>query len=371
MAKLLDKRSLAIAACIFLCTSSGVSQVAPVPAPEVSLVLTDSSQIIGALISQTSTQASIRTTSFEDSAGQAPATITVDISKISSCSMVAPGVHPISVGGVNCAPVASGVRSGFQNASLSVGYVGSAQRDESAKGTITLADYQGLDTTGSFRGKTYLFLNAAYDDKWKATPHSSNVTNTYEGLLQQSLFRGSVPESQCSADDPPLAYQLIGHAYHNNSQGILVDQSYGFGILKSLIFTKSKDAPQPGCSRPADSFAQRLDLSADIRSVNYLLYSPGTSDHGIGTQLQIGYSKVFRSKQIVGLTIGGVPVYNRADMSQASGALIYIVPFNASWGLKLNVQDEYYEIAPKTFNKNYVNVSIGITFTAPKAASSK
>jgi hypothetical protein len=365
--KLLDNKWPVVAVCMFLCPSSGVAQVAAAPGPDVSLVLKDSSQLVGTFITQTKTQATIRTTSFEDS----PLVVIIDIGKISSCSMVAPGVTPISLGDVHCTAATSGVRNGFQNASVSVGYVGSAQRDESAKGSITLAGYQALDTTGSFRGKTYLYLNAAYDDKWKATRNSSNVTQTYEGLLQQSVFARPTPKSQCSSDNPPLAYQIIGHAYHNNSQGIQVDQSYGFGILKSLILTKSKDSPPAGCSRTADPFAQRLDLSADIRSVNYFLYSPGTSDHGVGTQLQIAYSRTFRSKQVVGITLGGVPVYNRLDMSQASGDLTYLIPFNASWAVKLNVQDEYYEIAPKTFNKNYVNLSIGINFTPPKATSSK
>jgi hypothetical protein len=93
--------------------------------------------------------------------------------------------------------------------------------------------------------------------------------------------------------------------------------------------------------------------------------------HGVGTQLKIGYSKRFLSQQSVVITVGGVPVYNRAAMSQASGTLYYVVPFKSSWALQFSVSDNYYEIAPKTFNKNYVNLAVGLKFTPPKTVTQK
>jgi hypothetical protein len=359
--------TLLVVVALLVSVSPAVSQPSSAPSPQVTITLIDGSQLTGAVQSENKTAVTIIQTNSQMQV--------VQISQIVSCVMVAPRVHSISVGGSHCTPVVSDIHyDGFQSASVSVGYTGSAQRDESAKGTVELAYYQRLDTQkfkGSFRGDTLLNLAASYDDKWKSTPNSSNVTQVYQGLLQQRIYTRRTPQSQCGTDNLPLAYQITASAYRNNSQGIQVDQSYGFGVLKSFVVVKSKGTPGEGCSRPYDQFAQRISLSADVRSVNYLLYSPGGTDHGVGTQLQIGYSRMFPSRQAVGLTIGGVPVYNRSAMSQAAGDLIYAVPASALWAITFNVQDEYYEIAPKTFNKNYVTFSVGLKFTSPRITSTK
>ena len=275
--------------------------------------------------------------------------------------MIDLGIPSTTVGGHTCGVAITTIHTGFQQATLSLGYVGSAQRDESAKSTVTFAGFQKVSSTGSFRAQTKLFLNVSYDDKWKATPVSSNVTQLYEGILTQNILTRRTPSAACSSDDSPLALQMTGHAYHNNSQGIRVDHSYGFGVSKTFVFGHSTDQIKPGCARAADPYSQRVLLGADVRSVNYILYPPGSTLHGVGTQLQIGYSRAFPSKQVIGLTAAGIPVYNRATMSQAAGIFEYDVPIKSSWAVQFSVSDNYYEIAPKTFNKNYVNTGLGLS----------
>lgn len=361
---------LLLALYAFICANSGISQPNPPQPQTIIFVLVDGSQLTGTVLSQSPKQIEIITNSFHTS-GEPPVHVVLDTANIASCSMAEPSVIPFQNGKLICTAAVTAIHSGFQSASLSLGYIGSAQRDESAKGTITLAGFQSLNKTGSFRGKTYSFLNGSYDDKWKSTPLSSNVTHTYEGLLTQGIFSKPTPASKCSSDDYPFAYQLTGHAYHNNSQGIDVDQSYGIGISKSLVLGKAAGPTSPGCQRAANPYSNRVEMSADIRSVNYMLYPPGSNVHGVGTQLQIGYSSMFPSKQIVAMTIGGVPVFNRADMSQAAGIFLYEVPFNSSLSMQFTVTDNYYEIAPKTFNKNYVNIGLGLKFTPPKTVTVK
>jgi len=346
---------------VALC-AAGFSQTAHPGMPAVVLVLSDGSQLAGALSDQDATQVTIATASI--------GTVHVDKTKIVSCAMTAVGATPYIIAAktpIVCTAAIPAIHSGFVQATISVGYIGSAQRDESAKASVTFADYQGLEReTGSFRGKTNLALSVAYDDKWKATPLSSNVTQDYAGLLTENIFLRRTPNVKCSSDGYPAAILLTGSAYHNNSQGIQVDQSYGFGVKKSYAFGGSNAGAAAGCQRSPVIYTQRLELSADIRSVNYQLYSPGKNVHGVGSQLGIGYSRVFPSKQVLGFTLAGVPVFNNADMWQASGNVEYFIPITKSLSLTPSVSDNYYEIAPKTFNKNYVNLAIGLKFAPVK-----
>jgi len=264
--------------------------------------------------------------------------------------------------------------NGLQAVSISLGYTGSAQRDENAKGSVVATLFQGLDVAhqiGSYRGTTSLTLSATYDDKWKSTPDSSNVTQLYQGLLTESILTRRAPRSACDGASLPYAYQVVGDAYHNNSQGIRVDQSYGFGVSKTFVFVKSPDMTDKNCPRSSGHPKQALSLIADLRSVNYSLYSTAKEDHGIGTRLELGYSRTSSSGQAVGLTVRGVPVYSSPEMSRAEGDFIYLVPVRKLWAITFNVQDDYYQIAPKTFNKNYVAVTVGLKFTPPKPAAAK
>lgn len=362
------RRSWRFVLCPLVCASFGLSQVAS--PPQILFVLTDGSQLTGTVASQDGNHIEVLTNSFRQS-GEPPVSVILDPRNVASCSMIDLGIPPTTVGGHMCGAAISPIHTGLQQATLSLGYVGSAQRDESAKSTVTFAGYQKVSSTGSFRAQTKLFLNVSYDDKWKATPLSSNVTQLYEGLLTQNIFNRRTPSAACSSDDAPLAFQITGHAYHNNSQGIRVDQSYGFGISKTFVLGQSTDPIKPGCARAANPYSSRFLVGADVRSVNYILYPPGSTLHGVGTQFQLGYSRTFPSKQVVALTIAGVPVYNRTTMSQASGIFDYAVPIKSSWAVLFSVSDNYYEIAPKTFNKNYVNISLGIKFSPAKTATPK
>ena len=362
------RRCWRFALCSLVYANLGLSQIAS--PPQVLFVLTDGSQLTGTVGSQDGNHIEVLTNSFRQP-GEPPVPVILDPRNVASCSMLDVGVSPTTVGGHACGAAISPIHSGLQQATLSLGYVGSAQRDESAKSTVTFAGYQEVSSTGSFRAQTKLFLNVSYDDKWKATPLSSNVTQLYEGLLTQNIFTKRTPVAACSSDDAPLAFQITGHAYHNNSQGIRVDQSYGFGVSKTFVLGHSTTPTKVGCMRAVNPYSSRLLVGADARSVNYILYSPGSTLHGVGTQFQLGYSRTFPSKQVVALTISGVPVYNGTTMSQASGIFDYAVPVKSSWAVLFSVADNYYEIAPKTFNRNYVNISLGIKFSPAKTAASK
>jgi hypothetical protein len=329
-------------------------------APTVVLLLKDGTQLTATVLSQSKTQVVVAVASFS-APGQPPMQLVLDPAAIASCTLIDPIAGAVKVADRPCAKT---IHSGFQSVSIALGYIGSAQRDESAKGTVVVAGYQGLDSAGSFRGKTTLVLGVAYDDKWKATPLSSNVTQNYSGILTQDIFSQRTPMMKCPSDDPPFAYALTASAYHNNSQGIQVDQSYGFGFSKAFVIAKAAGPPASGCRRAAAPSFSTIGLTADLRSVNDTLYAPGQNAHGVGTQLQVSFSRTFLpSKQTVVLTAGGVPVYNNTAMSEAMGSFMYAVPILSTVQLLVQAEDNYDEIAPKTFNKNYLNLSIGIKYS--------
>jgi hypothetical protein len=255
--------------------------------------------------------------------------------------------------------------NGFQAASLSGGIVGSAQRDASVKSSFTLASYQGLDSQGSFRAKTGIVGTASYDDKWKSTPLQANVTQLYEGILKQDVFLKRTPLAKCGSDVQPLSVHVTGYAYHNNSQGIRVDQSDGVGVQKTWVSAAKSATPSTACAKSAPIHPFTVELEGDIRSINYILYQAPGASHGLGIGVRIGASKMLAKSQVIAFSITGTPVLNDASMSNASGYATYVIPINPQWGLQFTVSDNYYQVAPTTFNKNYVSATFGVKYTAP------
>lgn len=358
--------SLAIVLAGLLCGSASPRADAQVAAanPFVVITLQDGGQLTGIIASQTPTTAVIQTSSL-DSSGAVLSSVTLHKDGFKSCTMRDPNTPAVPLFGTACTAVTATFFNGFQAASLSGGIVGSAQRDASVKASFTLAAYQGLDSHGSFRAKTGFVGTASYDDKWKSTPLQANVTQLYEGILTQDVFFRRTPLAKCGSDAQPLSVHVIGYAYHNNSQGIRVDQSDGVGVQKTWVGATQGGAVTAECTRGVPVHPFTVQLEGDIRSVNYILYQAASASHGIGIGIRIGASKMFAKSQVIAFSISGTPVLNDVSMSNASGYATYVIPINPKWSLQFTVSDNYYQVAPTTFNKNYVSATFGVKYTAP------
>ena len=188
--------------------------------------------------------------------------------------------------------------------------------------------------------RTWLILTPSYDDKWKAKRPSSNVTQVYSGTLQHLFIRSA-----------NTSVYLLGHAYHNNTQGIRVEQAYGLGLLKDFDFLH------------VGSF----ELYADIRAISQTLYAPGKDALLVGSSFALQYYRALPGKLTFQAKFGGVPVYNQGSSWEASGLTEISYSVTSKVSLVLGTVDNYYEIAPKTFNKNYSKSTISIQYAPVKA----
>jgi len=219
----------------------------------------------------------------------------------------------------------------LRKASLSVSGFDSASRDIGVKATLDLD--HGLQNEGL--GETELVTNGTYDDKWKHTAFSSNVTQNYSASLSQlRQFR------------PSAAWGPYASAYHNNTQGIRVEQIYGAGITQAVRLPT----------------AYNLSLSIGMQAMFDNLYAPGNSTNLGGLHLGAELSHDFRNRTSIDVKVEGTPVFTQDRAWTAAGNFDLKIPISRRWAIELQAVDNYYEIAPKTFNKNYLGPSIGVSF---------
>ncbi len=227
---------------------------------------------------------------------------------------------------------------GLEKLTVSLGFTGSAQRDESYSAAPTFYDF--TENT-----RTLLSLSASYDDKWKAAAHSSNVTQVYSGDLSEMLF----PRK-------PVPFVLGGSAYRNNSQGVVIDEAYRGGIAVPIQV----------------SAMTGFQLSGDLRAIYDQMNAPGPTAWMVGSYLGGSYSECFpdqnekvcsASSGSVDMKVGIIPVFNRAKSWQGSGVFDAFKPLSKTMSVGLTVIDNYLEIAPKGFNKNYLKISLAFKYT--------
>lgn len=217
------------------------------------------------------------------------------------------------------------------SASIALAGFDSAAKDAGGKVTFSLT--HGLQDEGS--GATFFNASTTYDDKWKSTPLSSNVTHNYWGFLSQSWAINSL-----------TAWGLFANAYHNNSLGIRVDQDYGVGITREVKMP-NKDY---------------LTLMVVGQAMLFNLYSPGKDAKLGGVKVSAELHHKFINKTSIDLTVGGTPVFPESNAWNANGEFNLKFPISKRWSFSFDVVDNYYEIAPKTFNKNYLENTIGLKF---------
>jgi hypothetical protein len=177
--------------------------------------------------------------------------------------------------------------------------------------------------------------SGTYDDKWKNTAFSSNVTQNYSAaLFQLRQLR------------PSTAWGPYATAYHNNTQGIRVEQVYGAGITQAVKLASS----------------DYLSLSVGMQAMLDNIYTPGKSTNLGGVHLGAELDHEFGNRTSVDVKLGVTPVFTQDRAWNAAVDFDFLIPISRRWSLQFEVVDNYYEIAPKTFNKNYLAPSIGISF---------
>jgi hypothetical protein len=219
----------------------------------------------------------------------------------------------------------------LRKASLSVSGYDSASRDIGAMATLDFD--HGLTNEGW--GETRFLMSGSYDDKWKHAPLTSNVTQNYSGSLQQlRQFRKTT------------YFVPYARAYHNNTQGIRVEQVYGASATQPVTIPHGYN----------------VELSAGPQGIVDNLYAPGHSTNLFGLRLSSYLDHVFPNKFEIETDASYTPVFTQARAWSASGFFSLDIPISSRWSLHLAAIDNYYEIAPKTFNKNYLQPSIGLAF---------
>jgi hypothetical protein len=219
----------------------------------------------------------------------------------------------------------------IEAASLSLSGTDSASKDIGGKAGLDIV--HGLAREGL--GQTRLFLTANYDDKWKHTPLSSNVSQMFSGELDQ--FRQFHPGAYLG----PFAM-----AYRNNTQGVRVEQTYGFGVEKDFSLGAGNG----------------LALGVWPAAVLENLYAPGQSVNLFGVKLRADLLQPIGKTGSVVTKLTYTPALNQTHDWSATGLWSLNMPLNQHWSVTFTVADNYYEIAPRTFNKNYLLPSIGVTF---------
>jgi hypothetical protein len=295
------------------------------------------------------------------------ARISVDRSKVAAvgeCPAV-PQAPPGSIASPDIGPktLPSIPSHGMEALTVSMGYTGSASRDESYSAAPTFYALK-RNADGLLLARTLLSLSASYDDKWKATPNSSNVTQVYSGKLQELFMVGGSG-----------AFVVSGNAYSNNSQGIIMDQAYGAGGALTFAYPKDKNAYS--------------EFDFDVRGIHDEMYAPGPTVLLAGSNLSFSFSQCFplpgsgptcqvpsgagQSAKSSSIAIKGgvVPVFNRADSWQAYGTFDAFRPVTSTWSVGLTAVDNYFEIAPKGFNKNYVKIGVSIKYVPNTGTSGK
>lgn len=221
----------------------------------------------------------------------------------------------------------------LDKASLSLSGTDSASRDAGAKATLDLI--RGVQ--GDRWGQTLFLGGATYDDKWKSKPLSANVTQNYSGRLSEMKLFGSATASAWGGD---------AVVYHNNTQGIRVEQVYGVDISHEFLLPDSVS----------------LQVAARPQAMIETLYSPGQSVTVGGINLGADLDHRFANGDEADIKLAGTPVFDDSDAWTADGDFSLIVPLGKHWSIQFEVVDNYYEIAPKTFNKNYLEPALGISF---------
>jgi hypothetical protein len=219
----------------------------------------------------------------------------------------------------------------LRKVSISVSGYDSESRDVGAKGTLDFD--HGLQNEGL--GETEFVTSGTYDDKWKHTAFSSNVTQNYSA----SLF-------QLRQLRPSTAWGPYASAYHNNTQGIRVEQIYGAGITQAIKLATH----------------DYLSLSVGMQAMLENLYTPGKSTNLGGLHLGAELNHEFGNRTSVDVKLGATPVFTQDRAWSAAGDFNLTIPISRRWSIQFEVVDNYYEIAPNTFNKNYLAPSIGISF---------
>ena len=306
------------------------------------IVLTNGDRITGTILTVDKDAISISTkyagtVLISRDAIQTLPSVDTETSQVTTQSVVAPLSAPTSA-------VAARPSIGLLSTKVSLGFTGSAQRDQSYSTALSFFANEGHNADGSYRARTLLLLAPSYDEKWKATAHSANVTQVYVGTLQQ-LFR---------ANSPRISPFLIGSAYHNNGQGVRVDQAYGLGILERVHLARHNS----------------LEFDEDVRAIGDNLYKPGKDAWLVGSALSVAYTKLWLpSDNALTVKVGSVPVFNQGDAWRASGSVDYALKLSKSLSIVFETADNYFQIAPKTFNKNYIKTGLTLQYKPPWAAA--
>jgi len=224
----------------------------------------------------------------------------------------------------------------LRSATLSVSGTDSASRDAGGKAALDLQSGQVTQKPGEMTFTS----NIAYDDKWKSSKFSANITQNYGGTLSNQWQIGARGR-RTQVDVGPE-----GTAYHNNTQGIRVEQSYGAGIVETVGLGAHSS----------------LELSQGPRAILDTLYS--TSQQADLAAFTLGMQLPYEpaSGVRISLQASWTPVFNQSKAWSANGRFSLDAPFSKHWSFDLTVEEDYHEIAPKTFNKNYLAPSVGIKF---------
>ncbi len=143
-------------------------------------------------------------------------------------------------------------------------------------------------------------------------------------------------------------------SFHNSSIGMYFQQAVGFGRGR---FTERRKTEATGEKR----LVSTTEIFGDLRVVHQRFYDQ-ESDQLVGALVNLRYAYVTRKAAIYSLTLHALPILNETDAWQAGAIIEVMTPLTDTVGLSLAAFDTYVNNAPDKYRKNYLNLSVGLSF---------
>ncbi len=221
-------------------------------------------------------------------------------------------------------------------ATLGAAVVNATQDSESFTGAISLVRSIPTESWLEPSNRTILNLSAAYGE----------VTQPSTPTIKTAIFHGDLEQDKYFS---PKFYAFGQGAFdHNFSQGLDLQQTYSLGVGYTVI--------------------QRANETLDVKgSVSYIRqeFSGGPSESLVGSVFAEAFHRKFKRGLVLDQRLNLVPAWNDTSAFSAIFNALLTMPVYKRINGSAGVVDSYLNNPPPGFNKNSVQLTIGITYVLP------
>ena len=143
-------------------------------------------------------------------------------------------------------------------------------------------------------------------------------------------------------------YALVQTTFdHNYSQGLDLQQLYGFGAGWT----------------PMQTARQQLDLKADVHYEKQQFETAASNENLIGASFAEAYRRTLPRKVVLTQTANVLPAFNVARAYSANASVILAMPLFRRFGLTLQTTDNFLNNPSPGFKKNSFQFVTGLSYT--------